>query len=148
MTGNRRGRISTTKSETRSAALSGRSSGRKGKRDIPRQSQVVGLPARPKVDPNLKPWPNDCVLIVASTPAKVNVAGIREQIVDQYCSDCHVRLAVDSFSIRKGMDMPERCRRPLRFLCTDCFQQYDRSGIDVLCDLRRTDEFPAKISED
>lgn len=126
------------KSVTRSATMTGRTSVRKGQRQAPRQSLLQGLTPRPKPDPNLKPWPQDSVVIVAATPMTVNVAGIREYIVDQICSDCRCRLAVDNYSIRVAMEMPERQRRPLKFICVPCCTQYDRSSIEKLIDNRTT----------
>jgi len=134
----KRGAKSSTKSETRSATLKGRPSRRKGQRSIPRSAQVVGLVRQPKPDPRLIPWPADCVQIVAATPATVNVRGIRGRITDQVCADCQARLAVDSFTISTAWAMPERMRRPLRFICVDCFSRYDRNMITHLVDHRRT----------
>ena len=127
------------KSSTRSETMKGRvGNNQKGGKAPPRQSVLQGLTPRPKPDPNLKPWPNDSVVIVAATPLTVNVAGIREFIVDQKCSDCQCRLAVDNFSIRAAWEMPERRARPLRFLCVGCCQLYDRSSIEKLIDNRTT----------
>lgn len=138
MTQTKRGRTKGTRSEARSAALKGRESKRKGQKSVPRASQLQGLIPRPKPDPNLKPWPNDCLVVVASTPLTVNVKGIREYIVDQTCADCSCRLSVDNFSIRTAWEMPERQRRPLRFICVQCCLLYDRSSIEKLVDNRTT----------
>lgn len=132
------GRISSTHSATRSATLKGRESKRKGEASVPRAAQLLGLTPRPKPDPNLKPWPKDCVQIVAATPMTVHVASIREQIVDKTCADCRCRLAVDNHSIRIAHELPERQRRPLRFICAKCCLTYDRSSIERLIDHRRT----------
>lgn len=76
--------------------------------------------------------------IVASTPATVNVRGIREKIVDEKCADCGQRLAVDSYSIRVAWEIPQRQGRPLKFICVDCCLKYDRKSIEFLVDLRQT----------
>lgn len=139
MTGTKRGGYEKhAKSATRSATMTGRTSVRKGQRQAPRQSLLQGLTPRPKPDPTLKPWPKDSVVIVAATPMTVNVAGIRERIVDKICSDCRCRLAVDNHSIRAAWEMPERQGRPLRFLCAGCCKGYDRSSIEKLIDNRTT----------
>ncbi len=128
-----------SKSLSRSSTLRRRQSPNKGKtRGQPRQSLTVGLPQRPTPDPTLNPWPDDCVQIVAATPATINVRGIRGQITDQICADCAARLAVDSWSIETAWAMPERQRRPLRFICVKCCLTYDRSMIEHLVDQRCT----------
>lgn len=131
------GRIDVAQRENRTSSLKGRESGRKAKKQLPRQSLIVGLIAQPKPNPNLKPWPHDCVQIVAATPMTVDVAGIRDFIVDEFCADCSCRLAVDNFSITQTMELPERQQRPLRFICVPCYQTYDRSQIKTLIDNRR-----------
>lgn len=142
MTGTKRGGYEKhAKSSTRSETMKGRAgNNQKGGKAAPRQSVLQGLTPRPrpKPDPNLKPWPTDAVVIVAATPMTVKVAGLRGFIVDQQCSDCQCRLAVDNFSIRKAWEMPERQARPLRFLCVGCCQHYDRSTIQKLIDNRTT----------
>jgi hypothetical protein len=135
----RNGRISSTKSQTRSDALRGRPSKRTGQKNVPRSAQVVGLIPRPKPDPTLRPWPSNCVQIVAATPERVNVRGIRGKIVDHVCAECQCRLAVDSFTIQTNWDMPERQRRPLRFICVQCcVSRYDRNSISLLIDQRNS----------
>lgn len=135
---NRRGRIAVSRSATRSDSLKGRESGRKNQRQLPVQSRTVGLPMRPKPDPALRPWPHDCVQIVAATPSTVNVRGIKGTITDQRCADCDCRLAVDSFTIQTALEMPERNRRPLKYICVSCcVQLYDRSTITLLVDHRQ-----------
>ena len=128
-----------TKSRSRSSTLKGRTSPNKGKsRGQPRQSVTVGLTPRPKPDPTKKPWPRDCVTIVAATPATLNVRGITGTVTDQICAECTTRLAVDSDEIARAWAMPERQGRPLRFICVKCFVQYDRSSIERLIDRRTT----------
>lgn len=123
-------------SATRASALRGRKSERKGQRSIPRQAKIVGLERR-VVNPDLRPWPSDVVQIVASTPEKINIRGLRGRVVSQVCADCARRILVDTFTILTAWEMPERERRPLRFICADCCRKYDTSGIKTLIDLRR-----------
>ena len=125
-------------SRTRSETLKGRPSNNTGRDGTPRQSKLAGLRPRPPVDPNLKRWPGDVVQIVASTQARVNVAGIRGRIVDETCADCQTRLAVDSHTIETALQLDCRNRRPLRFICVDCCMAYDRQSIEVLIDHRNT----------
>lgn len=135
------------KSETRSVTLSGRESGRKNTRQLPIASRTVGLTPRPKPDPNLRPWPKDCVQIVASTPETVNVRGIKGRITDQICADCRTRLAVDSWTIDYANAMPERDGRPLRFICINCcVTKYDRNTITKLIDHRPKEKAHADSS--
>jgi hypothetical protein len=105
---------------------------------VPRSEQIVGLKRQPSPDPTKKRWPGDVIQIVAATPATVNVRGIRGTITDQICADCGVRLAVDSFTIETAEAMPERNRRPLRFICASCCLNYDRTTIQLLIDHRST----------
>jgi len=117
-------------SETRSATLKGRPSHRKGQRMATRSSMVVGLPKQPPPDPTLKAWPTSCFVIVAASPATVNVRGIRGKITDQFCRDCGRRLAVDSYSIELSVCSPLRQGRPIEFLGIDCcFAKYSTRGV-------------------
>lgn len=77
-------------------------------------------------------------MIVAATPATVNVRGIIGHMVDQQCADCDTRLALDSESIAAAWAMPVRQGRPLRFICVECFSTYDRKSIEHLIDRRTT----------
>jgi hypothetical protein len=134
------GNLKTKSSETRSETLKGRESQRKNKRQLPRSQQLQGRPAYQPPDPDLKPWPIDCVILVAATPATVNVRGIRGRIIDRSCQDCTTRLAVDSQGLKDAIELPQRQGRPVKIICVECCLKYDRSKIDVLKDLRSTTE--------
>lgn len=129
----RRGDRKHKASETRSATMTGRPSLRKGERQLPRQSLTVGLVKRPAPDPNKKPWPKDCVLIVAASPATVRVSQIRGQIIDKKCRDCGARLCVDSYSIDALWSNPIRQGRRIEYLGVDCcFETYETEGVQML----------------
>ncbi len=90
------------------------------------------------MDPSsLKPWPSDCVQIVAATYKTVNLAGIRGRVSRRVCKDCQCFIGVDSYTIHIALMMPQRDGRPLKFVCVDCCLLYDRSGIVVLIDHRQ-----------
>ena len=126
-----------------------RNTGRRYKtRQINIASRLNNVKQIPRPDPRLKPWPKNCVQIVAATPATVNVRGIREHITDQICHDCKTRLAVDSYSIRQALELPQRQGRPLRYICLNCFARYDRKTIDHLIYNRAPKTFCTKDDND
>lgn len=85
---------------------------------------------------SLKPWPVDCVQIVAATYQTVNLAGIRGRVLRRVCNDCQSSLGVDSETIDDAIVMKERNGRPLRYICVECCLQYDRCSIDHFVDQR------------
>ena len=126
------GAIASTKSATRSATLKALPSQRKGKKNVPRSAQTVGLVQRPKPDPTKKPWPTDCIVVVAASPATFKPAQIRGQVIDKKCRDCGARLCVDSQTIDEMMDHPLRQRRPVNYIGIDCcFANYDTHGVHM-----------------
>lgn len=128
------------KSATRSDTMKGRPSLRKGERQAPRQSLTVGLVKRPSPDPNKKPWPQHCVLIVAASPATVRVSQIRGQIIDKACRDCGARLCVDSVSIDELFNNPIRQGRPIQYLGLDCcFASYETTDVTMIQARRKSE---------
>lgn len=126
-------------SETRSTTLSGRTSPLRGSRAIPRSQQIVGRQPLPKPDPSKIPWPTDCIIVVAASPATVVVKQIRGRIVDQTCRQCGARLAVDSATVEEMESHPLRCRRPIQYLGLDCcFSRYDTYGVNMSRAARRS----------
>lgn len=85
---------------------------------------------------NRKPWPIECVQIVAALYQTVNLAGIRGRVVRRVCHDCQCSLGVDSETIDDAILMKERNGRPLRYICVECCLQYDRCSIDHFVDQR------------
>lgn len=106
-----------------------------------RSAQLQGLKRPPQPDPRLRPWPVDCVTIVAATPGTVNVRGIRGEIRDGQCADYGTRLSVDSASISMALSLPAREGRPLRTICADCCLQYDRTGVQIIDNRLRAAEY-------
>lgn len=128
------------KSSTRSATMTGRPSLRKGERQAPRQSLTVGLVKQPSPDPNKKQWPENCVLIVAASPATVRVSQIRGQIIDKACRDCGARLCVDSVSIDELFNNPIRQGRPIQYLGLDCcFASYETTDVTMIQARRKSE---------
>lgn len=129
----RRGDRKHKPSATRSETLTGRPSLRKGERQLPRQSLTVGLVKRSAPDPTLKPWPSDCVLIVAAGPATFRPSQIRGQVIDKKCRDCGSRLCVDSSSIDSLMSNPIRQGRRIEYLGVECcFAKYSKEGVQIV----------------
>lgn len=83
-----------------------------------------------------KPWPDDCVVIVAATPETVQLHMIRGEPEPSTCHDCGCQLLVDSVTIDSALSMPERMGRPLRFLCLACHGEYAVQQIEYLTDHR------------
>lgn len=117
-----------------------RKSHRKGSRQLPRQSLVVGLPKQPTPDPSLKPWPTDCVLIVAAGPATFRPSQIEGFVCDKACRECGARLCVDSRSIDSLMSNPIRQGRRIEYLGVECcFAQYSKDGVQMLKSTRNSE---------
>lgn len=128
------------KSATRSATMKGRPSLRKGERQAPRQSLTIGLVKRPSPDPNKKPWPQNCVVIVAASPATVRVSQIRGRIIDKACRDCGARLCVDSVSIDRLFSDPIRQGRRIEYLGLDCcFGSYETENVTMIPARRKSE---------
>ena len=126
------GAIRSTKSATRSATLKAMPSLRKGQKSVPRRSQALGVVQIQKPDPNKKPWPSHCIVVVAASPATCRPAQIRGRVVDKKCMACGARLCVDSQTIDDMMDHPLRQRRPVNYLGLDCcFAKYDTYGVHM-----------------
>lgn len=136
----KRGAAKHRSSETRSTTLSGRTSPLRGSQAIPRSQQIVGRKPLPKPDPSKIPWPTDCIIVVAASPATVIVKQIRGRVVDQTCRQCGARLAVDSATVEEMESHPLRQRRPIEFLGLDCcFHRYDTYGVKMSRAARRNE---------
>ncbi len=71
----------------------------------------------------LKPWPVDCVIVVACLAG----AERREQmdsIHEDRCLECGRTVHYDGYTMDRCKAMPQRCGRPIRFLCHACFPLY------------------------
>ncbi len=132
MSRRKNGAISSTKSATRSATLKALPSQRKGKKNVPRSAQTVGLVRRPAPDPSKKSWPTHCIVVVAASPATFRPSQIRGHVVDKKCKDCGARLCVDSQTITDMENHSMRQRRPIEFLGVDCcFSNYETNGVHM-----------------
>jgi hypothetical protein len=125
-------------SKTRASSLAGRTSPLRGSKAIPRSARLAGLKPLQKPDPEKIPWPTDCIIVVAASPATVEVRQIRGRVVDQRCRQCGARLCVDSVTVEEMQSHPLRQRRPIEFLGLDCcFYRYDTYGVKMSRAARR-----------
>ncbi len=84
----------------------------------------------------LKPWPHDAVMIVASPTAEVNYAGIKADPMPGTCRDCGAEVIYDSWTFEVAENLPSRLGRPILFFCVNCCLNYDRGTITELYDHR------------
>ncbi len=89
------------------------------------QRNAANLKALETTDGELKPWPTDAVVIVCARPDEFLPEQIRGRPIDGRCADCGQTIKADSWTIDRAVALPQRCERPLRFMCIECFALYD-----------------------
>jgi hypothetical protein len=81
----------------------------------------------------LKPWPKDCVIVVAPLAGDQTAAALGCPVSCE-CKDCRASLVASSFSVARAESLPSRFGRPVLFLCPQCCVAYDAASIDELYD--------------
>jgi hypothetical protein len=114
-----RGLTNGGKSATRSEALKGRPSNRKGKRNERRSSIVRGLPERPPADPRPS-LPTDRVY-VACLPI---VSAARQFRLGSYrrgqCCECEAHIGINYETEKRALAHGLRDSRPLAYIGLHC----------------------------
>ena len=87
------------------------------------------------MNPPLKPWPGDAIMLVCSTPEEANVAGM-DSVNPGICRDCRTKVVYDSYSMERCLGFPGRGNRPVMFFCAKCAVQYDARTITHFADHR------------
>lgn len=87
----------------------------------------------------MKPWPSDCVIIVASRAGEAILSQM-EAIHPATCRECGGQLHADTFTYRRASTASFRHGRPIEFICLQCHTNYDVSQIQILEQHNRPDD--------